>query len=77
MLIPLSELVLKYDVKFKGILHVGAHECEEIHDYEKYIDRNNILWIEALLNKVEFSKQLYPGILIENLIFLIMINHHY
>ena len=66
MLIPLSELVLKYDVKFKGILHVGAHECEEIHDYEKYIDRNNILWIEALLNKVEFSKQLYPGVLIEN-----------
>ena len=37
MLIPLYELVKKYNIQFKGILHVGAHECEELNDYEKDI----------------------------------------
>ena len=36
MLIPLHELVQKYKIDFKGILHVGAHECEELTDYERY-----------------------------------------
>jgi hypothetical protein len=30
MLIPLNWLVQKYGVRFTGVLHVGAHECEEI-----------------------------------------------
>jgi FkbM family methyltransferase len=68
MLISLNELVEKYNIQFKGILHVGAHECEELNDYEKYIDRNKILWIEALDGKVELCKQKYNNILIENAI---------
>ena len=66
MLIPLHDLVKKYNINFKGILHVGAHECEEIKDYEVYLPRNQILWIEALPGKVEFSKNKYPNVLIEN-----------
>jgi FkbM family methyltransferase len=66
MLIPLHDLVKKYNIHFKGILHVGAHECEEIKDYEIYLPRNQILWIEALPGKVEFSKNKYPNVLIEN-----------
>lgn len=66
MLIPLHALVEKYNIQFKGILHVGAHECEEINDYERYIQRNKILWIEALPDKVEISKQRYPNVLIEH-----------
>lgn len=66
MLISLHELVQKYNICFKGILHVGAHECEEIYDYEKYISRNNILWVEALPEKVEMSRQKFNEILIEN-----------
>jgi len=66
MLISLHELVKKYNVEFKGILHVGAHECEELKDYEKYISRDKILWVEALPNKVALCKKLYPGVLIEN-----------
>jgi FkbM family methyltransferase len=65
MLIPLNELVDKYNIIFKGILHVGAHECEELIAYEKYISRNKILWIEALKEKVELSKNRYPNLLIE------------
>lgn len=66
MLIPLNELVKKYNVKFNGILHVGAHECEELNLYEIYINRSKILWVEALPEKVELSKNRYPNINIEN-----------
>lgn len=66
MLISLHELVKKYNIKFKGILHVGAHECEEICDYCTYIAPNLILWIEALEDKVNLCKSKYPNTFIEN-----------
>jgi FkbM family methyltransferase len=66
MLIPLHTLVQKYNIHFSGVLHVGAHECEELNDYERYIGRDKILWVEALPGKVEFSKNKYPNLLIEN-----------
>lgn len=68
MLISLHELVIKYSINFKGILHVGAHECEELTDYERYISRDNILWVEAMPHKVELCKSRYAGINIENAI---------
>jgi FkbM family methyltransferase len=66
MLIPLHTLVKKYNIIFKGILHVGAHECEELNDYERYLPRSQILWIDALPDKVALSKKRYPNLLIEN-----------
>jgi len=68
MLISLHELVKKYSIIFKGILHVGAHECEELTDYLDYISNDKILWVEALPGKVDFCRQKNPGILIENAI---------
>ena len=68
MLIPLHALVQKYNIIFKGVLHVGAHECEELTDYETYLQRNKILWIEAMSNKVEQCKQMYTGLLIREAI---------
>jgi FkbM family methyltransferase len=68
MLISLHQLVKKYNIIFNGILHVGAHECEELNDYNKYINSDKILWIEALPDKVEFCKSKFPGINIENVI---------
>jgi FkbM family methyltransferase len=65
MLISLDKLIEKYNIKFRGILHIGAHECEELKEYEKYISRNNILWVEALPEKVILNKRLYPNLLIE------------
>jgi FkbM family methyltransferase len=65
MLIPLHYLIQKYNVKMKGVLHVGAHECEEIHDYEHYIARNKILWVEGLPDKVKLAKDNFFNILIE------------
>jgi FkbM family methyltransferase len=66
MLIPLHDLVKKYNIHFKGVLHVGAHECEELKDYELYLPRNQILWIEALPGKVNLCKERYPNVFIEN-----------
>lgn len=66
MLISLDTLVQRYGVKIRGVLHVGAHECEELRDYEKYVNRNQILWIEALPAKVSSLRQRYRGLLIEN-----------
>ena len=68
MLIPLHSLVKKYNINFKGILHVGAHECEELNDYEIYLSRDKILWVEALPDKVALCKKNHHNVLIENAI---------
>ena len=66
MLISLHELVKKYNINFNGILHVGAHECEELGDYMRYISTDKILWVEAMEDKVTMCKNKYPGIKIEH-----------
>jgi FkbM family methyltransferase len=68
MLIPLDTLFSKYNIQLNGILHVGAHECEELSVYEKHLDRSQILWVEAIPAKVALCKSRYPGLLIENAI---------
>jgi FkbM family methyltransferase len=68
MLISLHELIQKYNIQIKGVLHVGAHECEELNDYLRYIPIEKMLWVDALPDKVALCKQKYPGVLIENAI---------
>lgn len=47
MLISLHELVKKYQMNIRGILHIGAHECEELEDYLQYVPKYKIIWVEA------------------------------
>lgn len=48
MLIPYHILIEKYDIKVSGVLHVGAHECEELEDYlNNGVLSNNIYWVEG------------------------------
>lgn len=51
MLIPFSECVKilkEHNISVKGILHIGAHECEELKDYiSEGINPAKIEWIEA------------------------------
>jgi hypothetical protein len=68
MLIPLDLLVQKYNIQFTGILHVGAHECEELSNYDRYLPRNKMLWVEALQDKVDLCKNKYQDVLIEQAI---------
>ena len=57
MLISLEELKIilsKNNIKVTGILHVGAHDCEELHIYKSFgISANDTVWIEALPHKVK------------------------
>lgn len=46
MLIKFNDICKKYKFLPKGIIHIGAHELEEMHDY-KAAGVNNILWIEG------------------------------
>lgn len=70
MLISFHHLVEKYGMKLTGILHVGAHECEELSDYEQYLPRDRILWVEAMPSKVEWCRRQFPGIVIQNAVVL-------
>lgn len=67
MLIPFSELKFKKNVH--GIIHIGAHDCEErilyLMNFHNITD-NEIVWIDALKNKVESIKENYPSIIIFN-----------
>lgn len=68
MLIKMSKLVEVFDIKVTGILHIGAHECEELNDYVAVgVNKDNIYWIEgqdALVKKmIDMGiKNMYHGL---------------
>jgi len=42
------------NIDIRGILHIGAHDCEELEAYlDKNIDPTNIIWIDAIKEKVD------------------------
>ena len=53
------EEIKRNKIKLTGVLHIGAHECEEKDFYNKdlHIKNKNIIWIEANPTKVEEAKQ--------------------
>ena len=62
MLIKLSELLEKFDIQIDGILHVGAHNCEELSVYEECgVNRRNTYWVEAMEDKVIEMKRIHGG----------------
>lgn len=52
MLINFTYLVKKYNLNIKGILHIGAHLCEESEEYKKN-HIANVIWIEAIKEKAD------------------------
>ncbi len=63
MLIDLIYLVKKYKMQINGILHIGAHRCEEEHVYKKVgVSENNIIWVEANPNIVNELKNKYKNL---------------
>ena len=60
MLIPFVEcynILYAYEMKPRGIIHIGAHECEELNTYlESGISKNEIYWIDAIQEKVDLMK---------------------
>jgi len=63
MLIPFQFLIDKIGIKVRGILHIGAHECEELGDYIRHgVPMENIYWVEAMANKVDLMKRRIPSL---------------
>jgi FkbM family methyltransferase len=60
MLIPFREIAgfcESLGIPIKGIVHIGAHECEELKAYKECgIPEEKIAWIEAQKEKVEWAK---------------------
>lgn len=57
MLIPFKDIYNQFNLKISGILHIGAHECEELRDYLAHnINPQQIFWVEALDHKVILMK---------------------
>ena len=53
-----KEILDKYNINVRGVLHVGAHECEEKSFYNNILDINdkNIIWVDANPKLVENNK---------------------
>jgi hypothetical protein len=57
MLISLKQLINKYNMNINGILHVGAHECEELEIYNTCgITSENIIWFEGNPKKADIMR---------------------
>jgi len=53
MLISLGELQKTYHLDIRGILHVGAHTCEERGAYKRVgISDDDVLWVEGNMDLV-------------------------
>ena len=60
MLISIQQLGHQFQLKITGILHIGAHECEELNDYNKVgVPTDRTYWVEAMPDKVAFCRQRY------------------
>ena len=62
MLIPFFEIIKRLKQvdrqNIRGILHIGAHNCEERNDYNNEgIDDANIFWVEGMKHKVDLMKE--------------------
>lgn len=67
MLIPYKYIHNKYKLQVSGILHIGAHECEEMRDYILHgVEPKNIYWVEAMDDKVELNKKRFKDLNIYN-----------
>jgi FkbM family methyltransferase len=50
-------LLNNYNINITGILHIGAHDCEEKKFYNNIgVNDDNIIWIDALESKVNQCK---------------------
>jgi FkbM family methyltransferase len=51
-----------FKIKISGVLHVGAHKCEELNTYLKYTNKDNILWLEAIPAMIEQNLKTNPDL---------------
>ena len=58
MLISFLDITKNFNMKISGILHVGAHKCEELKDYLTFgLTKSKIIWVEANKEKYDYIKR--------------------
>jgi FkbM family methyltransferase len=62
----IDELFFFFKVNVKGILHIGAHKCEELETYLKYITIDRIVWVEAIESLIKQNLEKNPNLNIIN-----------
>ena len=62
----LDKLIPFFKLDVNGILHVGAHKCEEQDVYLSYTSNENIYWVEAIDFLVEENLKSNPELNIIN-----------
>lgn len=50
------------NLNIRGIIHIGAHECEELDHYQQVVPNSRIIWIEANPIKVQEMKEKNPSL---------------
>ena len=53
----ITSILTDANIPISGVLHIGAHDCEELRVYTNWgVSSNNIIWIDAISEKVEEAK---------------------
>ena len=53
----INEILISNNIHISGAFHIGAHDCEELDFYKQLnITPENIVWIDAIKEKVEQAK---------------------
>lgn len=67
MLIDLARLLQKYQMVLKGVIHGGAHECEEMAYYKNAgLTEKEVIWFEAnpflveKMSRINNALQIFP-----------------
>ncbi len=63
MLIPVPDLIKKFNIQINGVLHLGAHQAEEAGEYQK-AGATKVIWIEGnpeLIPVLETELKKYPN----------------
>lgn len=67
MLLPFDKITEKYNMNINGIVHIGAHKCEELDSYHKYgLNNKQIIWIEANPELAKDIKEKDSTIIVKN-----------
>jgi FkbM family methyltransferase len=54
----LTRMMEEYGIALKGVLHIGAHKCEEMPIYEKLgLSATDVVWIDAMDTYVFLAKK--------------------
>ena len=56
--VTVKRILTTHNIQIKGVLHIGAHECEERRFYNNmlHIQDEKIIWVDGNVSKVETMK---------------------